>query len=69
MNIRACLLYWDSVLSDNLKQTFFRLQSFLKENEQVGVLRYIFDVNTNEPQLSYTVLAMQVCKHMEQLFI
>ena len=34
---------WDSVLPVNLKQTFFRLQSFLQKNEQIEVPRYIFD--------------------------
>ena len=43
-------LDWDSVWPDNLKQTFFRLQSFLKENEQIEVPRYIFDVDKNESQ-------------------
>ena len=33
-------LDWDSVLPDNLKQTFFRLQSFLKENKQITVLYF-----------------------------
>ena len=41
-------LGWDSVLPNNLKQTFFCLQSFLKENEQIEVPRYIFDVDKNE---------------------
>ena len=47
---RICKLNldWDSVLPDNLKQTFFRLQSFLKENEQIEVPRYVFDVDQNE---------------------
>ena len=33
-------------MPDNLKQTVFRLQSFLKENET----RYIFDIDKNESQ-------------------
>ena len=37
-------LRWDSVLPNNLKQTFFCLQSFLKENEQIEV-PHIFDVD------------------------
>ena len=41
-------LGWDSVLTNNLKQTFFCLQSFLKENEQIEVPHYIFDVDKNE---------------------
>ena len=47
---RICKLNldWDSVLPDNLKQTFFRLQSFLKENEHIEVSRYVFDVDKNE---------------------
>ena len=47
---RICKLNldWDSVLPDNLKQTFFRLQSFLKENVQIEVPRYVFDVDQNE---------------------
>ena len=47
---RICKLNldWDSVLPGNLKQTFFRLQSFLKENEQIEVPRYVFDVDKNE---------------------
>ena len=43
-------LDWDSVLPDSLKQTFFRLQSFLKENEQIEVPCYIFDIDKNELQ-------------------
>ena len=43
-------LDWDSVLPDNLKQTLFRLRPFLKENEQIEVPRYIFDVDKNESQ-------------------
>ena len=43
-------LDWDSALPDNLKQTFFCLQSFLKENEQIEVPRYIFDIDKNESQ-------------------
>ena len=43
-------LDWDGVFPENLKQTFFRLQSFLKENEEIEVPRYIFDVDKNEPQ-------------------
>ena len=43
-------LDWDSVLPDNLKQTFFCLQSFLRENEQIEVPRYIFDIDKNESQ-------------------
>ena len=37
-------------MPDNLKQTFSRLQSFLKENEQTEVPPYIFDVDKNESQ-------------------
>ena len=64
-------LDWDSVLPDNLKQTFFCLQSFLRENEQMKYrVIYLILIKMNRNlKLSYTILAMQVCKHMEQLFI
>ena len=48
--IRKLNLDWDRALPDNLKQAFFRLQSFLKENQQIEVPRYIFDVDKNESQ-------------------
>ena len=37
-------------MPDNLKQTFFRLKSFLKENEQIELPHYIFDVDKIETQ-------------------
>ena len=43
-------LDWDSVLPDNLKQSFFYLQSFLMEIEKIEVPCHISDVDKNEPQ-------------------
>ena len=57
---------WDSVLPDNLRQTFFCLLSFLKENEQIEVPRYIFDIDKNELQFpielhGFSDASLQAC--------
>ena len=57
---------WDSVLPDNLRQTFFCLLLFLNENEQIEVRRYIFDIDKNELQFTielhgFSDASLQAC--------